>query len=269
MLLRSRTGHKFGSQQLVDAMIQDGLWCPTEQKIMGELAEATARSCGVDRAAQDQFAAESHRRAAEAIARDSFAAELVPVSVPGKPSALPIARDEGPRADVSPQKLGQLPPAFSPDGTITAGNASQISDGAAAVVVVNERLATEARTPWKARIVASAVSGVEPRDLFLAPVSAIQQVLSRAKLHAKEIDLFEINEAFAAQSLACQRKLDLDPARVNVLGGAIALGHPIGASGGRVLITLLHALVERRLLRGLASLCLGGGNAVAMIVEMQ
>jgi acetyl-CoA C-acetyltransferase len=247
-------------------MLHDGLWCATEQAAMGELAERTARTYGIGRQEQDSFAVESHRRAAQASASGDFDREIVPLPGPERGSWL--NRDEGPRSDASVESLRKLAPAFLTDGTVTAGNASQISDGAAAVVVASESVAAESRAPWKARIVASAVSGVEPKDLFIAPVSAVQRVLAHAGLAAGDIDLFELNEAFAAQCLACLQSLKLDPARVNVRGGAIALRHPIGASGARVLVTLIHALLDRGLRRGLASLCLGGGNAVAMIVEI-
>lgn len=268
LLPNARSGIKFGNQQLLDAMIHDGLWCSTEHTAMGDLAEYIAAAHKVDRAAQDAFAFESHRRAVEAQAGGSFSKEIVAVEVPGRRGMTIVNTDEGPRAETSLGSLASLPPAFSAEGSVTAGNASQISDGAAAVVVTSERVASRCPTEWKARIVASAVSGTAPRDLFIAPVSAIQKVLVKADLKLDDIDLVELNEAFAAQCLACMKPLGLDLARVNVHGGAIALGHPIGASGARVLVTLLHALVERGLSRGLASLCLGGGNAVAMIVEI-
>jgi acetyl-CoA C-acetyltransferase len=178
-----------------------------------------------------------------------------------------IDRDEGPRPNCTREDLARLRPAFAADGTATAGNASQISDGAAVVVVTDQQHARSARSNLKARIVACATSGVEPRDLFIAPVSAIEQVLAKARMRVSDIDLVELNEAFASQCLACMQPLGLDPEKVNIHGGAIALGHPIGASGARVLVTLLHALQDRQLRLGLAALCLGGGNAVAMIVE--
>lgn len=267
LLLGSRTGRKYGSQELVDAMIWDGLRCSTEHASMGELAEATAQEYSITRTAQDEFAAESHHRALLAMETGKFAQELVPVSVGS--GAGPVVSDEGPRADATCEKLRQLPTAFSAAGTITAGNSSQISDGAAAVVVVSDRIARAADTPWRARIVASAVSGVEPRQLFIAPVSAIEKVLAQSRLTPRDIDLLELNEAFAAQCLACLQQLKWPLEQANVHGGAIALGHPIGASGARVLVTLIHALVQRKLRRGLAALCLGGGNAVAMIIELE
>ncbi len=268
LLVNSRTGQKFGHQQLLDALIHDGLWCATEQVAMGDLAEGTAKEFGVTRLEQDAWARESHCRAAGAVQAGHFDREIEPVELPGRKGPTRVLRDEGPRAETSLESLAKLVPAFSDEGSITAGNASQLSDGAAAVVVVNEKIAAECQTPWTARIVASAVSGVAPRHLFIAPVSAIERVLAKANMSIADIDLIELNEAFAAQCLACTRQLPLAADRVNVRGGAIALGHPIGASGARVLVTLLHALVDHGHRRGLAALCLGGGNAVAMIVEL-
>jgi acetyl-CoA C-acetyltransferase len=262
-----RGGWKFGSQQAIDSMQHDGLWCATENVGMGSLADYIAAKCHINREEQDAFAAESHRRAIAAQAAGKFRREIIPVAVKsGKKESL-VEQDEGPRPNCSSADLAKLRSAFATDGTATAGNASQISDGAAAVIVASEDLAKSSRSPVKARIVATATSGVEPKDLFIAPVSAIEKVLTKARLTIKEIDLVELNEAFASQCLACMKPLDLDPAKVNVHGGAIALGHPIGASGARVLVTLLHSLAERQLRYGLAALCLGGGNAVAMIVE--
>lgn len=268
LLPNSRIGSKFGHQSLLDAMVLDGLWCATEQTSMGDLAEYIAHQHSVSRAEQDAFAAESHRRAADASLRGDFAREIVAVPLSSRQGATRVDRDEGPRADASTASLAKLAPAFTASGSITAGNASQISDGAAAVVVVNEKVAANSPTPWKARIVASAATGVPPKDLFIAPVSAIERVLAKAQLKLRDIDLIELNEAFAAQCLACMKPFDLDHSRVNIRGGAIALGHPIGASGARVLVTLLHALSDRGMQRGLAVLCLGGGNAVAMVVEL-
>jgi acetyl-CoA C-acetyltransferase len=267
LVLGSRAGWKFGHQQMLDSMLHDGLWCAFENVGMGTEADYIAASRGVSRADQDAFAAESHRRAVEAIAAGRFRQEIVPVAVLGRKGHLGIEQDEGPRADTSPEKLAALRPAFAADGTVTAGNASQISDGAAVVLVVDEATARRSDSSLRARIVASATSGVPPKEIFIAPVSAIEKVLAKAALKVSDIDLFELNEAFAAQCLACMRPLGLDQAKVNVNGGAIALGHPIGASGARVLVTLLHELTARGQKRGLASLCLGGGNAVAMIVE--
>jgi acetyl-CoA C-acetyltransferase len=262
-----RGGWKFGSQTAIDSLQHDGLWCATENRGMGALADDTAAKHDVSRDDQDAFAAESHHRAAAAQSAGSFQAQIVPVRVRAGKSETVVDRDEGPRPGCTSAELAQLRPAFAPEGTATAGNASQISDGAAALVVASERIASAANSPIKARIVATAASGVAPKDLFIAPVSAMERVLAKAGLKAAAIDLVELNEAFASQCLACIRPLGLDPARVNIHGGAIALGHPIGASGARVLVTLLHALAERNARYGLAALCLGGGNAVAMIVE--
>jgi acetyl-CoA acetyltransferase family protein len=234
---------------------------------MGEAAEHIATKCGVSRAEQDRFAAQSQQRAAAAWERNAFQAEIVTVTVGSGPKAKTIARDEGVRPDTTRETLAKLRPAFREGGTVTAGNASMLSDGAAAVVVASARAAERLGAKPLARIVAYATSGVSPKDIFIAPVYAVRQVLERAGLRVQDIDLFELNEAFAAQMLACGRELQLDESRVNVNGGAIALGHPIGASGTRVLVTLLYALEQRGLRRGLASLCLGGGNAVAIVVE--
>ncbi len=263
LLMDLRTGRRYGDDTLVDTMIRDGLFCPTEQWPMGAAADYIAAKHGVTRAEQDAFALESHRRAVAASEAGEFEAEIV--GVPLK-SGL-TTKDEGPRRDSTLESLTSLRPAFDPSGTVTAGNASQISDGAAAVVVVDEALAREARTPIKARILATATFAVPPKELFIAPVGAVERVLAKAGLTRDEIDLFEVNEAFAAQTLACLKALELSPEKTNIRGGAIALGHPIGASGARVLVTLLHALAARGLHTGLATICLGGGEAVAVIVE--
>jgi acetyl-CoA C-acetyltransferase len=269
LLVGAREGWKYGNQQVLDSMIHDGLWCAIEDCAMGVEADYIASSRGVNRLDQDAFAAESHRRAGAAISAGRFDAQIVPVRIPGRKGETIVDHDEGPRPDSTAEKLATLKPAFAADGTVTAGNASQLSDGAAAVVVVNEQLAAASKSPFKARIVASATSGVPAKELFIAPVTAIQQVLAKARMSLADIDLIELNEAFAAQCLACMRPLEIDPQKINVYGGAIALGHPIGASGARVLVTLLYALHDRGLRRGLASLCLGGGNAVAMIIERE
>ncbi len=268
LLFGARAGWKLGDQKVVDAMIHDGLWCAFEDWHMGGAAEHIAAKCEVTRADQDRFAAQSHRRAAAAWERGAFNAEIVPVTVGSGPKAKTVARDEGIRPDSTAEALAKLKPAFrSEGGTVTAGNASMLSDGAAALVVASARAAQKLGAKPLARVVAYATSGVAPRDIFIAPVHAVRRVLEKAELRLGDIDLFEMNEAFAAQMLACGKGLGLDEAKVNVNGGAIALGHPIGASGARVLVTLLYALEQRGLRRGLAALCLGGGNAVAMIVE--
>ena len=267
LLFDARSGWKYGDQKVVDAMIHDGLWCAFENWHMGEAAEHIAQKCNISRAEQDRFAAQSHQRASAAWEKGAFNAETIAVTVGSGPKAKTVNRDEGMRPDSTAQILAKLKPSFREDGTVTAGNASMLSDGAAALLVASARAAERLGTKPLARIVAYATSGVAPKDIFIAPVSAVRMVLDKAKLNLKDIDLFEMNEAFAAQMLACSKELKLDEERVNVNGGAIALGHPIGASGARVLVTLLYALEQRGLKRGLASLCLGGGNAVAMIVE--
>jgi acetyl-CoA C-acetyltransferase len=267
LLFGARTGWKYGDQKVVDAMIHDGLWCAFECWHMGEAAEHIASKCGVSRAEQDRFSAQSHRRAAAAWEQGAYSAETAAVTVGSGPKSKTVSRDEGIRADTSTEGLAKLKPSFREEGTVTAGNASMLSDGAAAVVVGSSRAAERLGTKPLARVVAYAISGVAPKDIFIAPVHAVRQVLKRAGLTAQDIDLFELNEAFAAQMLACGNELKLDEKKVNIHGGAIALGHPIGASGARVLVTLLYALERQKLRRGLASLCLGGGNAVAMVVE--
>jgi acetyl-CoA C-acetyltransferase len=273
LLPNARTGYKYGDQQVLDAMIHDGLWCAFEHCHMGESAEYIADKYDVSRAEQDRFAAQSQQRAAAAWEGGKFVAEVVPVpvggGVPKRSSGTSgvVSRDEGMRADTTAEGLAKLKPAFRATGRVTAGNASMLSDGAAAVVVASGAAAERLGVKPLARIAAYATSGVAPKDIFIAPVIAVRMVLEKAGLAMKDIDLLEINEAFAAQMLACLKELKLSEDRVNVQGGAIAIGHPIGASGARVLTTLLHALEQRGGRRGLASLCLGGGNAVAMLVE--
>jgi acetyl-CoA C-acetyltransferase len=267
LLFGARSGWKYGDQKAVDAMIHDGLWCAFENWHMGEAAEHIAAKCHVSRAEQDRFAVQSHQRAAAAWERGAFNAEVVPVTVGSGPKAKTVSRDEGVRPDTSLEALAKLKPSFSGDGTVTAGNSSMLSDGAAALVVGSARAAEKLGDKPLARVVASATSGVAPKDIFIAPVLAVRRVLEKAGLAMKDIDMFELNEAFAAQMLACGKELGLDESKVNVNGGAVALGHPIGASGARVLVTLLYAMEQRNARRGLASLCLGGGNAVAMVVE--
>ncbi|MFN0053686.1 MAG: acetyl-CoA C-acyltransferase [Planctomycetales bacterium] len=267
LLRGSREGIKFGEIVLDDSMLRDGLWCAFEECHMGQHAEHTARTCQISRLDQDRFAQLSQERAARAAAAGAFRDEIVPVTVKSKGGQTELAVDEGPRPETTADAMAQLKPAFDAQGTVTAGNSSLLSDGAAAVVVANAEVARRANHPWTARIVAYHTSGVEPREIFLAPVEAIRQVVRKAGLSLEQIDLFEINEAFAAQMLGCIRGLGLDQERVNVHGGAIALGHPIGASGARVLVTLLAALHQRNARYGIASLCLGGGNAVALLVE--
>lgn len=267
LLLGTRNGWKYGDQKAVDGMIHDGLWCAFEKWHMGEAAEHIASQCAVPRAEQDRFAVQSHRRAAAAWEKGAFHAEVVPVTLGTGPRAKLVDRDEGVRADTSLDVMVKLKPAFKPDGCVTPGNSSMLSDGAAAVVVASTRSAEKVGVKPLARILSYASSGVPPKDIFIAPVAAVRLAAEKARLQLTDIDLFELNEAFAAQMLACNKELKIDEAKLNVNGGAIALGHPIGASGTRVLVTLLYALHARGLKRGLASLCLGGGNAVALVVE--
>ncbi len=267
LLPRVRQGWKFGHQQAVDHMLHDGLWCAFENQAMGQVAEETATRYQVSREEQDRFAAESHRRAVAAWEQGAFQAEVVPVPHPKEPEQVLLARDEGPRPDTTPETLDRLRPVFSAQGTVTAGNASQLSDGAAAVVLADEETAHRVRSPLTCRVVASVTVGAKPRDLFIAPVEAIRRVVAKAGIELAQVDLVELNEAFAAQMVACLKQLELEPERVNVHGGAVALGHPIGASGTRVLVTLMHALARYEKQFGVAALCLGGGNAVAMLIQ--
>jgi acetyl-CoA C-acetyltransferase len=249
-----------GERKLVDALLHDGLVCAMSGRSMGD---------GISRAEQDQFALASHRRAVSALERGEFAVEVVPVTVQRGKETVTVSRDEGPRAESSLAALSGLKPVFRADGSVTAGNASMISDGAAALVIASREAAERLGRRPLARIVAYATSGGPPEDLFIAPVGAVRKVLERAGLTAADVDLYEINEAFAAQMLACLRRLGLTADRVNIRGGAIALGHPIGASGARVLVTLLNTMEARNARNGVASLCLGGGNAVALLVERE
>ena len=267
LLSGQRVGWKFGERVLHDSMLTDGLLCAFEGCHMGEQAEYIARKCHITREAQDRYAAESQRRATRATESGAFRNEIVPVEVPGRAGPRTITADQGVRPDTGLEQLAKLKPAFDKAGTVTAGNASQISDGAAALVVTTQRYADEHKVAPMARIVDYATAGVEPKEVFLAPVSAIRTVLAKTGMSMEDIDLFELNEAFAAQMLACMEPLNLPHDRLNIHGGAIALGHPLGASGARVLVTLLNAMEQRGAKRGLAALCLGGGNAVAMIVE--
>lgn len=262
----AREGIKFGNQTLIDLMLHDGLTCSTEKAPMGNLADWTAAEFGVSRAEADAFSLRSHELAVKATVDGAFRAEIVSVTVPHGKETRSIAQDEGPRADASLAALTKLRPSFGPEGCCTAGNASQISDGAAALVIGGEASVNQGAKPI-ARIVASASTSRRPKELFVAPADAIAKALEKARLSLGDIDLFEINEAFATQTLACVKLAKIPQEKVNVTGGAIALGHPIGASGARVLVTLVHALHRLNLKRGLATLCLGGGGAVAMIVE--
>jgi len=265
----ARTGFRLGHGELLDSMITDGLWDVYENFHMGMTAELVAEKYGITRQDQDQFALESHQKAVNATKSCIFSREIVPIEIPQrKGEPVVVKTDESPREDTSLEALGKLKPAFKKDGTVTAGNAPSTNDGAAAVVVTTEK--TTARLGKKpiARIVAQSVSGIEPKWIMMAPVEAVEKILRKTGWDRdKDVDLYELNEAFAAAAIAVTRQLRLDPAKVNVNGGAVALGHPIGASGARVLVTLLYELQRRNARRGIAALCLGGGNAVALAVE--
>jgi len=271
-----RTGVKFGDQTLVDGLIKVGLWCSFCDVHMGGHAEYTAKKAGITRQAQDEFALDSHRKAVAAQDAGRFADEIVPVEIPGKKGPTVISTDESPRRDTSLEQLAKLRPAFPKDAprdmspnelTVTAGNAPGLNDGASALVVTSLAFAKANGLEPLARITTYATGGGEPRDLFFAPIVAVQNLLKRAGTAIGDYDLIEANEAFASQALADGNALGWDWSRVNVNGGAIALGHPIGASGARVLTTLLYAMRDRDAHTGLATLCLGGGNAVALSVE--
>jgi len=263
-----RGGIKAGDTSLVDGMIRDGLWDSFSNQNMGNLAEYTAKKAGISRADQDAFALQSHQKAVAAMQACRFKAETVPVEIPGKKGPTVIDKDESPRADTSLAVLAALQPSFEKDGTVTAGNAPGLNDGASALVVASLAFAKTHGLQPLARVTAYATGGGEPKDLFFAPIFAVQNLMKKAGTKIGDYDLIEANEAFAVQALADGRALGWDWARVNVNGGAIALGHPIGASGARVLTTLLFALREKKQTTGLATLCLGGGNAVALSVEM-
>jgi acetyl-CoA C-acetyltransferase len=267
-----RGGVKIGDQSMVDGMIKDGLWCGTCNVHMGSHAEYTATKAGVSRDEQDAFAAASHAKAVAAQQAGKFTAEIAPVEIPGKKGPTVISADEGPRADTTAESLAKLRPAFPGKGdnstlSVTAGNASSLNDGAAAVVVTSEAYAREHGLTILARITGYATGAGDPQELFFAPITAMKNLMAKSGTSIGDYDLIEANEAFASQALADGRGLEWDADRVNVNGGAIALGHPIGASGTRVLVTLLHALIDRNLRTGVATLCLGGGDAVALSVE--
>jgi acetyl-CoA C-acetyltransferase len=268
LLPHARQGIRLGPGELLDATVHDGLWCAFEDHHMGNAAEAIAAKHGVTRKAQDTYALESHHRAVAAQRGGCFDAEIVPVDAPSGKDSARITADELPRPDTSLERLAALRPAFVADGTVTAGNAPALSDGAAALVLASERAIAEHALRPLARVLGYASAGIEPRWLFDAPPLAIRRLLDRTGLRLADFDLLEINEAFAAQILANGATLNWDGARVNVHGGAIALGHPLGATGARILVTLLYALRERGGRRGLAALCHGGGGAVALAVEM-
>jgi len=268
LLPGAREGLRMGNAQLVDSMIHEGLWCAFEQWHMGNAGELIAAECNIGRAAQDEFAFNSHRKAAAAEAEGRFKDEIIPVTIPQKKGdPLVVSRDESVRADTSVAALGALKPAFKKDGTVTAGNAPPVNDGAAALVVMSSARAAQLGLTPLARIVGQATSGLAPKYLLMTPVEAVRKVAQKIGWRLEDVDLFEINEAFSVQLIAVLQQLGINPDKVNVNGGAVALGHPIGASGARILTTLLYALQDRGLKRGIASLCLGGGNGVALAVE--
>ncbi len=268
-----RSGVKLSDQKMVDGLIKDGLWCASCDVHMGSHAEYTARKAGVTRAEQDEFAAESHRKAITAIDAGKFRNEIAPVQVPGRKGSTTVDTDEGPRQDTTLETLAALRPAFrgrngsNDELTVTAGNASSLNDGAAALVIVSEEYADSHKLEILGRITGYATGATNPEDLFFAPIKAVRNLMTKTGTQIGDYDLIEANEAFASQAIADGEELGWDWKRVNVNGGAIALGHPIGASGARVLTTLLYAMKERGAKRGLATLCLGGGDAVALSVE--
>jgi len=269
LLPRVREGLRMGNGALVDSMINDGLWCAFEECHMGLSGEVVADAYKVTRSEQDEFAAESHRKAAHATREGWFTDEILPITIPQKKgNAVVIDRDEAIREDTTVQVLAGLKPAFKKDGTVTAGNAPGVNDGAAAVVVMSAERAAKLGVTPVARIAGQATSGLEPKFVLMTPVESVRRVAAKVGWKLDEVDLFEINEAFSVQAVAVMRELGIDPMRVNVHGGAVALGHPIGASGARILTTLLYAMKRRNAKRGIASLCLGGGNGVALAVEL-
>jgi acetyl-CoA C-acetyltransferase len=268
LLPRAREGLRMGNAQLLDSMITDGLWCAFEQVHMGNAGEVVAEKYRVSRAAQDAYAERSHQKAARATAEGAFSNEILPVSIPQrKGPPLTVDRDESIRADASLDSLARLAPAFKSDGTVTAGNAPGVNDGASALVVMAEERARSLGVAPLARIVAQSTSGLPPKLVLMTPVEAVTRVLAKAGWTLADVDLIELNEAFAVQAVAVIQELGLDESKVNVNGGAVALGHAIGSSGARILTTLLYALNRRNLTRGIATLCLGGGNGVALAVE--
>ena len=271
LMPQARKGFRMGNAQVVDSMINDGLWDVYNNYHMGQTGENVADKYKVTREQQDEYAAYSHKKAIAAQKAGRFKDEIVAVQIPSKKKDAPaefLDKDEGPREDSTPDSLRKLKPAFKKDGTVTAGNASTINDGAAALVVASATKAKELGLKPMVRIIAQATSGVAPEWVMMAPVDAVRQIWDKTGWNANDVDLYELNEAFSVQSVALVQELGLDASRVNVNGGAVALGHPIGCSGARVLVTLIYEMQRRKAKRGIASLCLGGGNAVAMAVEL-
>lgn len=270
LLPNARKGYRLGNGQLIDSMVHDGLWDVFNDYHMGITGENVAEKYGITREEQDHYAVKSHEKAVAAIKECRFKAQIVPVEIPAKKKGAPptiFDKDEGPREDTTPESLRALKPAFKKDGTVTAGNAPGVNDGAAAVVVTGASRMKELGATPMARIVAQATSGVDPKWVMMAPVDAVRQIWEKTGWKNEDVDLYELNEAFSVQAIAVCRELGLDMDKVNVNGGAVALGHPIGASGARVLVTLLYEMIRRDVHKGIAALCLGGGNAVAMAIE--
>jgi acetyl-CoA C-acetyltransferase len=263
----ARWGYKLGHQQFTDGMYRDGFFDPISEMVMGETAEVLAEEGQISREEQDRYACHSHRKTAQAWEAGRFADEVVPLEVPARKGAVKVEKDETFRPDTSEEKLGRLPPVFKQDGSVTAGNASQITDGAAALVVVSEEKVREWNLTPLARVADWVTVGVDPRRMGIGPVPAVRRLLEKTSTRLEAFDLVELNEAFAAQVLACDRELHFDPARLNVNGGAIALGHPIGCSGARIATTLVHELRRRGGKQGLATLCVSGGLGMALSLE--
>src|SRR5712671_1973465 len=270
LLPQARKGNSLGNGKVLDSMVHDGLWDIYNDYHMGLTGENVAEKYGITREEQDEFAVNSHRKAIAAQKECRFKSQIVPVEIPAKKKGSPpviFDKDESPREDATIEVLRSLKPAFKKDGTVTAGNAPGVNDGAAAVVVTSAKRAQELGRAPMVRIVAQATSGVEPKWVMMAPVGAVRQIWEKTGWKNQDVDLYELNEAFSVQALAVIRELGLDPNKVNVNGGAVAIGHPIGASGARVLVTLIYEMIRRDAKRGIVALCLGGGNAVAMAVE--
>ena len=270
LLPQARKGYRLGNGKVIDSMVHDGLWDIYNDYHMGITGENVAEKYGITREEQDEFAVNSHRKAVAAMKECRFKSQIVPVEIPAKKKGEAptlFDKDESPREDTTIEVLRSLKPAFKKDGTVTAGNAPGVNDGAAAVVVTSAQRAKELGAQPMVRIVAQATSGVEPKWVMMAPVDAVRKIWEKTGWKNDDVDLYELNEAFSVQALGVMRELGLDPNRVNVNGGAVAIGHPIGASGARVLVTLIYEMTRRNAKRGIAALCLGGGNAVAMAVE--
>jgi acetyl-CoA C-acetyltransferase len=265
--LEARWGFRLGNQELVDGMYRDGFLCPLSKLVMGETAEVLAEQYRITREEQDRFALTSQERAAQAIAAGRFQDEIAPVTIEGKKGTTVIDKDEHPFVGASMEKLGKLAPVFSKTGTVTAGNSSGITDGAAAIVLAGEKFVRRNNLKPLARVVASTAAGVDPRTMGIGPVPAMQKLKEKTGLGVGDFDLIELNEAFAAQVIACDSELHFDPAKLNVNGGAIALGNPIGCTGTRVLVTLLHEMKRRGSKRGAATLCVSGGMGMAVAIE--